>query len=185
MKKLAVMGSLILAMTIGSTVQAAVADTVLLYLPNRLIDLADIFTLELGFGPAIRGQARLTRACQLGAGVGATVKAVKGINRQYGGAMEEGWDANFLMIATENKEREKTSRGVTKFYYYATGTPLPTEKLYDFYEGARDYWAFGAEAAALVEIVFEAHPIEIADFATGWIFIDLKGDDLTGDDLRL
>jgi hypothetical protein len=185
MKKLAVMGSLILAMAFGSTVQAAVADTVLLYLPNRIVDLMDIFSLEIGFGPAIRGEARLTRACQLGAGVGATIKGVKGINRQYGGAMEEGWDASFLMVSAENKEREKTSRGVKKFYYYATGTPLPTEKVYDLYEGARDYWAFGADAAALVEVNFEAHPIEIADFITGWVFIDLKSDDFTGDDLRL
>jgi len=185
MKKLAVMGSLVLAMTFGAAAQAAVADTILLYLPNRLVDLVDMFSIELGFGPAIRGHVRFSRACDIGAGVGATAKAVKGYNRQYGAALEKGWDASFLMISAENKEREKTSRGVQKFYYYATGTPLPTEKIYDFYEGARDYFTIGADGAALVEVNFEAHLVEIADFITGWLFIDLKSDDFTGDDIRL
>lgn len=185
MKKLAVMGSLILAMTLGSTVQAAVGDQFLYYIPNRIVDLVDMFSLEVGFGPVIRAHGRITRACDIGAGVGNTVKAVKGYNRQFGGAMEKGWDASFLMISSENKTRENTSRLVQQFNYYATGTPLPTESVYDFYKGARDYFTIGGEAGALVEVGFEAHLVEIADFITGWLFIDLKSDDYTGDDLTI
>jgi len=185
MKKVTLLILVLLVFSFGMVSEAGVADRILLYIPNRLVDMVDVFSLELGFGPVIRGHLRVTRACDMGAGAGATAKAVKQINRQYGGCLENGWEANFLMIAAENKERKKTSRGVKNFYYYATGVPLPEERIYDFYDGARDYWAVGADVAALVEVNGDIHFIEIADFITGWLFIDLKADDFTGDDLRL
>jgi hypothetical protein len=126
----------------------------------------------------------ITRPIAFGGGVGATARVIKQINRQYGTALDSGWNAHFMVISAESYEIEECSRGVKKYYYYSTGVPLCSEKVYDIYTGERDYYSIGVDAAAMGAISFELHPIEMADFVTGLFFIDLKGDDIKGDDLR-
>lgn len=186
MKKLVMLASLVLALTVGSGVQASVGDKLLLYIPNRLVDFVDIISLSMGFGPAIRVNVHATRVISFGGGVGATAKAIKAINRQYGAGLESGWETSFMMISAESKELKDNTRGVKSFNYYSTGVPSTDEKIYEFYDGARDYWSIGvAGAAGLVELDAEFHPVEFADFFTGFLFIDLKGDDFTSDNLRI
>ncbi|MDD5728046.1 MAG: hypothetical protein PHV59_05725, partial [Victivallales bacterium] len=63
------------------------------------------------------------------------------------------------------------------------GFPSPNERLYEFYNGARDYWAFGGDLALGFAGSLAIHPVEIADFLAGIFFIDFKEDDITGEDL--
>ena len=156
-----------------------VLDKVLLYIPNRIIDVVDIFSLELGVGPVVRANVQLTEAFQFGAGVGATAKAVKDINRQYGGCMENGWDAGFTCVMGENMKRSETSRWVQEYWEDYSGLPRPSQEIYDFYTGVKDYWAIGGVLGLGIEGAFYLHPVEVADLITGIFFFDLKGDDLT------
>jgi hypothetical protein len=162
---------------------ADVVDKIALYLPNRIVDMFDIFSVNLGVGPVVRAELRATRAFDFGGGIGISAMAVKDYNRQYGGCFQDGWNGAFTCISCEDTEREHTSRMVKKFWYHSSGIPLPSEKIYNFYTGARDYWEIGADLALLVDFHFALHPVEVADFVTGWFFIDLKGDDFTSDDL--
>ena len=171
-------------MFVGSTpVKAGAGDTLLLYIPNRLVDMADMFSVTLGFGPAIGAKVHCTRYLALGGEVGATAQMVKGYNRQYGFDRSNGWDASFLMIGGESREVDEPIGSVKKYFYYTTGVPSMDKTPYDFHNGAKDFWLIGAKFAALVEFNFELHPVEIADFILGWVFIDIKGDDFTADDI--
>ena len=163
---------------------ADIADKILLYIPNRIIDAFDVFSLELGAGPSVGAQLQFTEAFQFGAGVGATARAVKDINRQYGGCLQNGWSAGFTCIKGENVNRTDTTRWVKPFWEDFSGFPEPSQEIYNFYDGAKDYWAIGGAGGLLIDAAVYLHPVEIADFITGFFFIDLKGDDITFEDFE-
>jgi len=165
-------------------VNAGVKDKLLLYIPNRILDLTDIFSVSLGFGPTVRAEMRATRAFSGGAGIGASAKLIKGYNRQYGYALDNEWEWTFTCIGAEDWERNHTNRFVQEYYHEYFGFPSPSDNIYAFHEGARDYWELGVDAGLLVTLHAALHPVEIADFITGIFFIDLKGDDLTSEDFE-
>ena len=185
MKKFAMLTVVLMIMGTSSVAKAGAGDTILLYIPNRIVDMMDVFSVTVGFGPAIGAELKATKYCSLGGEVGFTAQMVKGINRQYGFAVENGWNASFLMISAENRERDESIGSVKNYYYYSTGVPSIDPIPYDFHKGAKDFWGVGAKLAALIELQAEFHPVEIADFVLGWLFIDIKDDDFTADDLDL
>ena len=63
---------------------------------------------------------------------------------------------------------------------------MPSYKAqeYNRFEGSRDYWEIGGEGGAGLIGRAAIHPINVADFITGWFFIDLAGNDITSDDFE-
>ncbi len=183
MKKIVTLVAMVMILGTSSVAKADAGDTILLYIPNRIVDFMDIFSVTLGFGPAVGVEVQATKYLGMGGEVGPTVQMIKGVNRQYGFAKQSGWDASFLMISAERRDREGAMGSVKDFYYYSTGVPTIEKDAFDFHKGALDFWACGGKLAALIEVQGYIHPIEIADFFTGWFFYDLKDDDFTADDL--
>ena len=152
-----------------------IADKVIMYIPNRIVELFDIFSLELGSGVTAKLGVRLTHAVGIGAGIGPTVKAVKGFNRTYGFALDDGWQAYFLPVGKGDLTREYTIGNVPDFWYIYSGMQTPGEPI--FADKIKDYWAIEVEAAALADVKFGLHPLNIADFITGLFFYDLLDND--------
>ena len=174
-----------LIMASGSVAKAEAGDVILLYIPNRIVDFMDMFSVTLGFGPAIGLEGQCTKWLALGGDVGPTAQMIKGINRQYGFAVQSGWDASFLMIGAENRDRQKATGSVKDYYFRGSGVPTPSDEIpYDFHKGSKDFWAVGGKLIALFDIQAYLHPVEIVDFILGWFFIDIKGDDFTADDIK-
>ena len=151
----------------------------LMYLPNRLMDLLDIFSLELRGGAAIGADVRLTRAVGLAAEIGATGDLIKGYNRQYGCALTQGYEALFLIPMAENMDRSISYGYVNKYWQYGTNFPLPSDAVYAPRTGARDYWAIEAGAICLVGAKVAVHPLAFVDFFAGLILLDPSDDDYT------
>jgi hypothetical protein len=183
MKRILVM-LVFLTLSAATGLNAGVKDKLLLYLPNRIIDMTDIFSLSLGFGPTVSAEMRATRAFSFGGAIGASGNLIKDYNRQYGYALDNGWSWSFTCIGAESMERSHTNRWVQEYWNEYTGYTDPSNNIYDFSEGARDYWELGVSAGLLVTVHAALHPVEIADFITGWFFIDLKGDDITSEDFE-
>lgn len=174
-------------MMLGTAGFDAKADDTLskiaLYFPNRIMDALDIFTVSVGLGPVARAELYATRGFAFGAGAGAEVMFVKGCNRQYGVCRESGYDVSFAMFNRVSLTRDGQSRLVIPFVIDEDGFPLPNERLYEPYNGARDYWAIGGSLSLGLATSLAIHPIEIADLVAGIFFIDLKDDDIIGEDL--
>ncbi len=188
MKKLGAIIAAAFVMIAGTTTYAAdsVFEGIVLYIPHRIVDAFDVFSMTVGFGPTARVKVYSTRYLAFGAGVGVEASAVKQINRQYGAGLESGWDASFAWLSAEHSQREDSIGSLKDYYYYETGIPSPSERIYDYFEGTRDFWSIGVDTGAgLVKFSFELHPVEIADFITGWLFIDLKDDDFGVEDINL
>jgi hypothetical protein len=184
MKKIVLVMAVAFILGASNLVKAEAMDTILLYIPNRIVDFADVVSGTLGFGPAIGAEAQVTQWLAMGGDAGPTVQMVKGINRQYGFTKESGWNSSFLMVSAERKERDGSVGSVKDYYYYSTGVPYFDKVPYDFHNGAKDFWAIGAQFKALVDIGIYVHPVELVDAVLGIFFIDIKGDDFTADDVK-
>ena len=185
MKKFIALVVVVVAMTAGTVTQASVLDKLVMYVPNRIIDVMDVFSLSLAFGPTARGEVWCTRPFAFGAGTGVLAKAAKAYNRQYGFGLESGWETSFAAASAEQKELSHSIGSLKDYTYYSTGAPNTSERIYNFYNGERDYWSLGMTGGlAIAEVSGEFHPVEIFDFFAGFLFIDLKGDDLVLLDTR-
>ncbi|OQA88604.1 MAG: hypothetical protein BWY31_00202 [Lentisphaerae bacterium ADurb.Bin242] len=176
---------IVFALSSGAAAHAQWADKIILYLPNRVIDVFDVFTLNVCFGPVVRAELTATHSVQVGAGIGYTFNLMKDANRQYGYAAQNGWNVCAGPFLSEDIERRPASPWVKEYWEVFTGIPLPSDPLYVPKTGARDYWEFGGKLGlALAEVDFSLHPVDILDAVLGFFFIDLQGDDLTFENLR-
>lgn len=180
----------LLAFAVSFAVNAAedtYAGKAMLFIPNRIVDTADMFSLDVGFGPTVKLEGWLTRYFSFGGGKGMTAKAIKEYNRQYGAGLENcRWSGSFGSFYTENTELTNTTRDVKSYFEYNPGgIPSTDDNNYDLYEGPRDIFELGGTVGVLiVELDGGLHPYDIADFFSGWVFIDLKGDDYTMEDFQ-
>ena len=169
----------------GMELRAQWLDKVTLYVPNRVLDLLDVFSLDVGTGLTARAELRFTRAVQGGAGIGYTASLVKDVNRQYGYAVRNGWDSLLPGLAAEDIEQRPTSSLVQEYWISGAGFPNPMDPIYSIRDGARDYWEIGgALGLGVIEAKVALHPVDILDAVLGFFFIDIKGDDLTFENFR-
>lgn len=154
-------------------------DRLILYLPNRLIDLLDIGDISIGVGPTAKAKAWITRYMAFGGGIGGSAQLIKAYNRQYGAGLEGGWNGSFMMLSAEDTEMYESTRYVQTYFLYESGIPSIDNSVYNFWHGPRDIFSIGAELALLIDLHVEMHPFEVFDFLAGIFFLDPKGDDIT------
>ena len=139
------------------------------YPVNRLGDLLDLITVQVGFGFGVHVNAHATRAVQVG--FGGTAVARFGLDGRQGGLCNESkGEFSLLPFTVESFKRTRSFGGFTDY-----AIPEDTATLYRLH---RDYAGIGAEAtAAIVNVGAEVHPVEIFDFVFGLVGFDLSSDD--------
>ncbi len=152
---------------------AAVGHNILWYLPNRICDLVDCFTGEIGVGE-IGIDLKLTRYAEFGTGIGTAYMTGWSINRQNGLYMQRSYYANFLQLSASDTVRKTICGDYIPTYGSNSGT-VDIENMLK--QNAEDPFAIGIKAGCYINFRFELHPVEIADFIAGIFFIDFKGDD--------
>lgn len=163
----------------------SIGEKLLLYVPNRVCDLFDIFSLNIGVGTTVRAELMATELAKVGAGYDfGSIRVCKDWNRQYGFALQKGWYWS-LICAGEGNERRWNTWGLTEEYHERkAGVPTPDMPVYDYYLGQRDFWRIGGALGLFIEAEFYLNPVEWADLATGFILIDLRQDDIEMSDFR-
>lgn len=131
----------------------------ILFLPNRILDLLDVFRLNVGVGPGIGVNIRATRFAQAGIASYNCVK-VGIIGRQGWIYMEESREFGVSVLYIED------SKAVGPLITFEDKTDRQLLEVGGF------IYAFfvGAEVAI--------RPKELADFFLGWGLIDFCEDDL-------
>lgn len=153
-------------------------EKILLYIPNRIVDLTDLFSVSLGVGGTVRAELMATELAKVGAGYDfGSVRAYKDWNRQYGFGMQKGWYYSFISAGEESNRRYNTIGWVDEYYQGCAGIPLPDEPIYNYYMGQRDFWRIGGALGLGIEGEVYINPIEWFDFLTGLVFIDIRQDD--------
>jgi hypothetical protein len=148
----------------------------LLYLPDRLLDLADVASLDLHLGFGLYANLHATRALQAGLGV----RGVTGVGwherRSLGLRSQE--DSGVVLVALGAETTSGTLSGTSGIFSWAetlAGLQEPADVLY---QEVRDYWGLGAAVTVLLlGLDLELHPLQLADFAAGWLTVDFLRDD--------
>lgn len=170
-------------------------NDVLLWLPNRVMDLTDIVSVGVGshFGIPKVG-VRVTRAIDFNFGDAAYSVLRKDYNRWLGASNEQGHSFSFIYLGTEEYRvdrifgfnlwnyptDDKTFVRSAKYMIYKYDWwEEPFAGYYDIKTGTRDWTEISAEIGCLGYLRVAIHPIEIADFFAGIFFFDgLKEDDI-------
>jgi hypothetical protein len=155
-----------------------ILKTALLYIPNRVLDLLDIVTFNLGAGPEFGVEVRATRWIQVGGMYGDKYFIGKNYARQIGGGYSSGWNYEFLCFTSERRYVDETFGTTSEFILKRKplGFAMPSDD-FTYSQDVRDFWEIGANAGWLITLGAAVHPVEIADFLAGLVLIDLKGDD--------
>ena len=157
----------------GKSSEKNAGSALLWYIPNRLSDLMDIFTVEVGIGE-LGLDLVLTRYASFGAGVGVLHMLGWSINNQHGIYRQDGWYAYLLNRSAMNIHREKVCGNYASFTRYDDGR-IDIGRM-DAAQ-AEDPYAIGLKAGCYLNLNFQIHVTELADFIAGIFFIDFKEDD--------
>ena len=134
-----------------------IVEPLVFYIPNRVFDLLDILRLRVRAGPGLSAGARATELVDVFAGSHATVYAgLRGSRGKKGGIP---WP-----FGIENHGGVEVS--VIDITNHGPFAPVV------------DPLELGFEAqAGIVGMYFALEPYEMLDFVTGFIFLDIRGDD--------
>ena len=149
---------------------------VLLYLPDRVLDLCDIVSFDVHLGFGFWADVHATRALQAAAGT----RSITGIGwherRSLGSRTQA--ESGLTVLALGAHASAGTLFGTSGVYGYRAsigGLHEPGDKPY---LEIRDYWALGAAVTlAFVGLDFDFHPVQLADFAAGLFTVDFLNDD--------
>lgn len=148
----------------------------LLYLPDRLLDLLDVVSLDVGFGPGAFANIHATRGLQAGGGLRATGGIGLHNHRSIGLLSQTEAGVNVLGAGAQVYAGALVgTSGVVTGQGAMAGLHRPSAPLYrDF----RDYWAVGTGVTAiLVSADADFHPVQLVDFLAGFVGVDFLNDD--------
>jgi hypothetical protein len=149
----------------------------LFYIPNRLVDATDIITLEASIGGGFSAEMQATRYFQLGGSYGESYFLSKAYARQYGGGHRDINRFGFFFMEKDitfvNETFGSANEYVIDFPQFSTAN----YHLDAFKDDDVDFWKVGGRLGWIVGLGVGIHPIEIADFVTGFFWIDLMNDD--------
>jgi len=151
---------------------------VLLYIPNVLLNLTDIISCGVAVGAEAGVEFRVTRFFQFGGQYGEAAFIEKAYKRVYGGGIDNGYNFQLAALASEVRYVDDTFGGVKPYIDDVHEALINSPKDLIYENGTRDFWAIGVEAGWLVNVRFDLHPVEFADFLASLIALDITGDNL-------
>ena len=160
-------------------------DKISLYFPNRVLDILDAFSLNIGVGLTAHASLRATHEIEIGGGVSNTAQMIKDHNRQYGFASRNGYYSGIGPYISTNMERRPAILLAKEYWWDQDGLVSPSDDHFLPKEGAVDFWEFGGSLGlGVIEADVSIHPVEILDAVLGVFFIDICDDDLTFENFR-
>jgi hypothetical protein len=156
---------------------ASGASKILLYLPNRILDLIDIVTLEIGPCLGVGLDFKVTEYGSLGAQISGG-EAMVGLHRRHL-SVRATIDNYIEILPVETRafiESRASTGGVYSVLHANAGIKDPKDTIY---QRARDFWALTTHIQFIIFAErHEVHPIELWDFLAGWAMVDPLNDDL-------
>jgi hypothetical protein len=159
------------------SVERSLAARAALYLPDRILDLLDVVSIDLHGPGGLYANIHLTRAAQLGGGGRSTVgvglherRSIGGLAQVETGIMVPGATSAAYLGAALGTSGTRLTRDE------GTGpAQQPTDPVYQTF---RDYWAIGFDATYFfVGTDVDIHPVQLWDWVAGFAGVDFLHDD--------
>jgi hypothetical protein len=150
---------------------------ILLYIPNRIVDATDMFAFDMNITDGFAWEMQMTRYCQFGGSNREGYFMCKDYSRQYGFCHKNtkrfGWSfgEDDVTIVTD------AVGSVREYTIYAPNFLMANRRLEPFCDGDVDFWKIGNNIGWFIGFGFGIHPVEVADFFTGFVGVDISKDD--------
>lgn len=151
--------------------------TCLLYIPNRIVDAADIFSFNVYVGNSFVMEMQATRFAQIGGSTGQSYFFTKGYKRQFGFGRKKCERAGLAYGEKDETVVYETTGSVKEYSIYFPNFLTANDRLDAFQNDDVDFWKLGGNMGWFFGGGFAMHPIEVADFFTGLVGIDISEDD--------
>lgn len=156
--------------------RSSIVKKILWYIPDRILDLFDIFDIWIHIGPQIGFRAKGTSVFQATWYHGNTTSFGFGNKKQWGVKVEEMNSFTIFPLGVHSVSNAKVGSGGFQYAEDTIYLHSPKDSLYQEYE---DYWGFhGQGGVLLIGVEFQFHPLELLDFVSGFFFWDMLGDDV-------
>lgn len=149
---------------------------VLLYIPNRLLDINDLITIKAGAGGTFATEVKITEFARLGGFHGPFYFLESGYHRQFGAGYQDGSEFALGCWAYDNYVIEDSVGSIEEFAL-VQDFGMINSKLYPYQKEQVDLWSIGAAAGAFFSIRCEIHLREAPDMVAGFFFFDPSEDD--------
>lgn len=152
-------------------------ERVALWLPDRLLDIADLVSFDLAFGPGLWLDVHLTHFAQLAGGAKET--SGLGWHEERSLGLQKSQHRGLAVFGFGEQLRYQHLFG-TNSGLVASGRHAGAHEPGDpYYRELRDYWELGASAQLLiVGLEADLHPVEFWDLLAGLAGFDPGADDL-------
>lgn len=151
--------------------------TILLYIPNRIVDFTDIFTFDFSVGDFFEWQMQATRYVQFGGATGESFFIAKAYRRQYGTGYKDTERIGFAFWEKEVTVVDDTTGTLKEYIINFPHFLVANRRLDAFYYDDVDFWKAGISMGWFIGFGFGIDPIAFADFFTGIVFVDISEDD--------
>lgn len=150
---------------------------ILLYIPNRFVDATDMFSFNMNVGNSFAWEMQATRYAQLGGSDGVNYFMTKGYSRQIGFGRKKIKRFGLVYGEYDLTYVDDVVGSVREYEIYFPDFLTANYRLEPFHNGDVDFWKFGGNLGWFIGGGFAMHPVEVADFFTGIIGIDISHDD--------
>ncbi|WP_232224610.1 hypothetical protein [Leptospira fainei] len=145
------------------------------YIPDRILDFLDIFSLNVKIGPQLGVSAWMTRGLQVTLYAGNTVQLGWFQKRTLGFTEELSGEAGLGPIVPITISGRSIGTGSERSVYDSFVLHSPYKKVYQDY---RDYWSSGSKVGLiLIGAEWEWHWLEVFDLISGIFTFDPLDDD--------
>jgi len=160
---------------IRAKVTPTTMEKVLWYIPDRILDLVEVFDIWVNLGPQLGLGYKLTGALQAEAFVGGYVGVGYGQKKMLG-LKTEGRSA--LVIGPFGPVATAGSSIGTGGFQFGAGMEVFHTPSKALYQDMKDYWGIGGRVGVVyLGVEAEIHPIELVDFLGGIFLFDPLNDD--------
>lgn len=149
----------------------------LLYIPNRIVDATDIITFNVNAGDGFWAEMQATRFAQMGGSYSEGYFIAKAYSRQFGFGHKDTKRFGFFYWEHDITIVDETIGSVNEYTIYFPHFAIADHNLAAFMDEDVDFWKVGGNIGWFIGVGFGIHPIEVADFITGIIGIDISKDD--------
>ncbi len=157
--------------------ERSLGTRVLLWLPDRLLDVLDVASVDVHFGPGVFADSHVTRGFQAAAGFRSTGGLGLHENRSLG--FKSRSEVGATLIAAGAHSYAGANMGTTGVLAGSGNTLGLHRPGNPLYHQLLDYWAVGASATVVfLGADLDVHPIQLVDLFAGFVGIDFLNDDL-------
>ena len=151
--------------------------TLILYIPNRIVDFTDIFTFDFSVGDFFEWQMQATRYAQFGGATGESFFITKAFRRQYGTGHKDTERIGFAFWEKEVTVVDDTTGSVKEYIINFPHFLVANRRLDAFYYEDVDFWKVGISMGWFIGFGFGIDFVEFGDFFTGIVLVDISEDD--------